>query len=169
MRQIKPGDIGFTFKRRNLFSRIIYAVAIWRTTPKSPLKVSHCFVCLDFGMIVEATFGGIAIVNMKKYFDGQHDVYIKTPAKPIDHYAAVKGEQFARDSAGTISYSFLELLNIFLTKWFRHRVFSYRKKDMICSEFVVNYYLTMGIDLVGKDPAATTPVDVFESDLLKEL
>lgn len=169
MRTIKPGDIGFTFKPRNWFSRLIYAVSVWRTTPKSPLKVSHCFVCLDYGMIVEATFGGVAIVNMKKYFDGKHDVYIKTPAKPIDHYAAVKGEQFARDNAGMTSYSFFELLNLLLTKWFRYRVFAYRKKDMICSEFAASLYLAMGIDLTGKDPAAATPLDIFDSEALVDL
>ncbi len=169
MRQIKPGDIGFTFKRRNLFSRFIYAVSIWRTAPKSDKKVSHCFVCLDDGMIAEATFGGVAVVNIKKYFDGEHDVYLKTPAEPITHYDRVKGDSFVRESAGVVHYAFWELINLFLTKWFRYRIFAYSRKDMMCSEFAVEYYASFGRSLTGKDAAASTPLDVFDSPTLTDL
>lgn len=169
MRTLKAGDIGFTFKRRNLFSRLVYAVSVWRESPKTSTKVSHCFVCLHNGFVAEATFDGVFVVSLSKYTTGAYDVHYKAPVTPLTHLQVVKAEDFVRSHAGITSYSFWQLLVIFLRKWFKYRVFSYSRKDMMCSQFVAGYYAAAGVTLTAKELPANTPLDILDSEELTDL
>lgn len=168
--KLQIGDIGFSFNKKNLFSKLIYAVSFWRTTKQSNKKVSHSFIYMGDNLIAEASFAGVAIVNIKKYQDKKHDLYWKRYSNYMNEKEKQTLWMHAANQAGLIKYSFLQLPIIFISKLFNIKFKDYTKYDKVCSEFVSEAYRAIGVRLTdNEEPSNDTPLDLFESNKLKDI
>lgn len=103
---LQIGDIGFSFKKRNILSKIIYRISIFNMAAKE---------------------------------------------------------------AGLIKYSFGQLFVILFNKWFKIRAYDFSQKQMHCSEFISSIYERLNRKLTSQDSHMNSPIDIYESALLKDI
>lgn len=168
--KLQVGDVGFSFNKTKLISSIIYKISILgKHRKKRPAKLSHSFIYIGHGLIAEATFNGIVIVNLEKYLDKDFDIEFQTPVIPFTQEEKQIIFSYAARKAGIIKYSFGQLFVILFHKWFKSRVFDYNQKEMQCSEFVSEIYSLLGRKLTDQDNSMNSPIDVYESEQLKDI
>ena len=170
MNKLQIGDIGFSFKKRNLFSALVYAVSRWKTKSASSKKISHCFIYMGDGLIAESSFHGVAIVSIKKYENQKYDLYFKRTTKIMTPQEQQTLWMHAAKQAGLTKYSYGQLFVMLFGKIFNIRMKDYSKMDKVCSEFVSEDYRLIDINLTGKEDASEdTPLDLFDSEKLVDV
>lgn len=168
--KLQVGDIGFSFKKGNLFSRFIYAVSVWKKNLKKPeKKISHAFIYIGNGLIAESTFSGAIIVNVKKYLDDKHDVEFQTPVYQLSTEEKETVFKLCAEQVGIVKYGWGQLFVILFNKWFKTRNFDFSLKQMDCSEFVANIYEKLNRKLIDIESAMADPVSLYESVLIKDI
>lgn len=168
--KLQIGDIGFSFNRKNILSRIIFAFSFWRTKEPFSKKISHAFIYMGDGLIAEASTHGIGIVSLKKYLHPKYDLYFKR----YSNFLTIQEQQTiwmsAADEAGLSKYSYLQLFVFALSKIFNVQFKDYSKYDKVCSEFVSETYKKIGVNLTSNKYASNdTPLDLFNSEKLKDV
>lgn len=168
--KLKIGDIGFSFNKTKLISRLIYLVSIKNKHLKKPKKqLSHSFIYLGNNLIAEATFTGVIIVNIRKYINSKYDIEFQTPVKHLTASEQDKIFEFAADHAGLTQYSFGQLFVILFNKWFKTRRYDFSQKEMMCSEFVCDAYEYINRVLVNNDSSMTDPIELYESEEIRDI
>jgi hypothetical protein len=166
MKKLQIGDIGFTFKRGNIFSKLVYLVSVWKKNTKTSTKISHCFVYMGDGLIAESSFHGVGIFNLKKYGD-KYDIYFKRVDKILTPQEQQTLWMHAAEQAGITKYSYVQLLSFLFGKIFNVTMKDYSKVDKVCSEFVSEAYRKIDVQFTTNNlPSNDTPLDIFESDKL---
>ncbi len=153
------GDIIFTFNKKNFVSYIIWNFS---KLNQLKLKVSHVALYLGDGLIAESTVGkGVRIESIDKYKDPK---YIVRVGRCKDYVNAEVLIEYCK-SKNRIKYAYFQLLVIILKKIFKFKVGDIQEDAMICSEFIVNAYKAVHIELISNKCAAnTSPVDILHSD-----
>jgi hypothetical protein len=168
--KLQIGDIGFSFKKGNLFSRFIYAVSIWKKNLKKPeKKMSHAFIYIGNGLIAESTFGGAIIVNVKKYLDEKHATEFQTPLEPLTDLEKQEVFKLCAEQVGIVKYGWGQLFVILFNKWFKLKQFDFSLKQMHCSEFVANIYEKLNRKLINEESSMADPVSLYESEKIKDI
>jgi hypothetical protein len=149
----KPGDIGLTGSK-SLTGRIVKAA---QALIDDHSFVTHTFIVLYDGWIIEAQPGGASFDRLEKYPDAVFSRFDLTEDQRSDIVVeAIKMH-------GT-PYSFLDYLAIGLAHWkvcpqaIRNRVQS--SGHMICSQLCVEAYRRAGVELFPENhlPMDVTPV-----------
>jgi hypothetical protein len=149
----KPGDIGLTGSK-SLTGRVVKAA---QALIDDHSFVTHTFIVLYDGWIIEAQPGGAAFDRLEKYPDAMFSRFNLTEDQRQDIVVeAIKMH-------GT-PYSFLDYLALGLTHWricpkfVRDRVAS--SGHMICSQLCVEAYNRAGLTIPGNgnQPMDITPV-----------
>lgn len=168
--KLQIGDVGFSFKKGNLFSRFIYAFSIWKKNLKKPEKrISHAFIYIGNGLIAESTFSGAIIVNVNKYLDSKHETEFQTPVIPLTTEEKEIVFKLCAEQVGIIKYGWGQLFVKFFNKWFKFKNFDFSLKQMDCSEFAANIYEKLNRKLIEAESAMADPVSIYESELLKDI
>jgi len=163
------GVVGFSiYKGGNWFFRLL-AKAIQFFTQHS--KWSHTFACfitdLDLGSyVIEAEELGVTIDSFGKYQTTDYNFELWLPLAPEEDI--IKGLQKVKELNGK-SYGYFQLLGFILVwlvkKIFRKKVNNPIKGGIICSELVLIYLQTVGIDkdkFSELDKNTTSPEDLYE-------
>lgn len=168
---LQIGDIGFSFKKRNILSKIIYRISIFNMIlKKKPKRISHTFIYIGHGLIAESTFTGTIIVNIDKYLDSdKYELEFQTPIYPFTVGEKQIIFNMAAKEAGLIKYSFGQLFVILFNKWFKIRAYDFSQKQMHCSEFISSIYERLNRKLTSQDSHMNSPIDIYESALLKDI
>ena len=168
--KLQLGDVGFSFNRRNILSRLIHLISFWRTNYKPSKKVSHAFIYMGDGLIAEASTHGIAIVSLKKYHSKKYDVYFKCYSDMLSEAEKQTLWMHAADQAGLTKYSYRQLFILFISKVFNIKFKDYSKYDKICSEYVSDAYRYIGVRLTDNEESSNdTPLDLFNSPKLRDI
>jgi len=153
----RPGDIGLTGSK-SLTGRVIRAA---QALIDDHSFVTHTFVVLEDGWMIEAQPGGAAFNRLEKYPDAIYSKFPLTEDQRIDVCVeAIKMH-------GT-PYSFLDYLALGLTHFnmspepVRRRVSS--SGHMICSQLCAEAYRRAGVDLF---PDKRLPMDVTPGNLAR--
>ena len=102
---LEIGDIIFTFKKGNLFSKLIYAFSIWKKNTKNTTpKISHALVYIGNGLICEASFGGIEISSILKYDNAKYSVEYQRLINNIDEKQKQMILDYCYEIIGKIKY-----------------------------------------------------------------
>lgn len=153
----KPGDIGLTGSK-SLTGRVVRAA---QALIDDHSFVTHTFVVLEDGWIIEAQPGGAAFDRLEKYPDA---IFSKFPLTD-DERSDICAEAIRMH--GT-PYSFLDYLALglthinFMAEPVRRRVSS--SGHMICSQLCAEAYRRAGVDLF---PDKRLPMDVTPGDLAR--
>jgi hypothetical protein len=168
---LKKGDVLFTFNKTNCFSKII-----WKFTgKKGELPVSHVAIYLGDDLLAENTlgvtdesWGGVMIRNIAHYNKSNFVLQVGRVKKVFDVDVLTES---AEDDAGVVEYSFFQLIWAFFEKVFRFKAKDVSLKASVCSEWVIDKFRLVGVDLVpGKMSADAEPREVLESkelDIIK--
>lgn len=154
----KPGDIGLS-SSTGLVGKFI---RVGQAAIGDYSYVTHAFVVLNDGKIIEAMPQGAQIADLSKYIDHKGTIFSQWVL--TDEQRVNICEQAIR-LEGT-PYSFLDYLSLAMThwhiypKWVRKRVSD--SGHMICSQLASEAYLLAGIDLFPNNqlPMDTTPADL---------
>lgn len=164
-----PGDIGMVTSQ----SLIGQFIKVGQFILGDHSHITHVFVVLNDGQIIEAMPGGARFATLDKYPDAIYSRFRLTRTqRDMIVEEAIRME-------GT-PYSFLDFLSLFLThltrvrwlnlklRWIpgfvRNRVSS--SGHMICSQLCVEAYQRSGIELFPED---TLPMDVTPGDIARRV
>lgn len=160
--EIEVGDLIFTFKRGNLFSRLIW---FFGGAPPQ-LKVSHVAIYIGEGLIAEMSFGGLGITGLRKYSVNKYVVHIGRIKIEYDVDSVIAG---IKEQVGARKYSYIQIGIILLKKLFGLHV----KNDVdgdsaMCSEFIVEILRTHGkIDILpGIYSWDAEPLGIIQSEFI---
>lgn len=163
----KPGDIGLVGSN----SFVGWFVRFGQRLVGDHSFVTHAFIVLHNGDIIEAMPGGAKFATIDKYPDAVYSKFELT----YDERAAICEEAIRMEG---IPYSFLDYLSIFLThlvekKWipFKYSWIPQKIKNrvqdsghMICSQLCSEAYRRAGMEISPKKelPMDLTPADLAE-------
>jgi len=161
----KSGDVLFSYSG-NILSRAIWFISTLWTNTVHEKKVSHAFIYMGRGMIVEESLSGVVIVNIEEYRASSYQLQAYRYTGPKINAALLVDN--CRMAAGVVQYSFVELLYILIKKVFRVKhVGKAEKNAQICSAFVLSQYRKIGVDLLpGIYGADVTPLELSRSKFL---
>lgn len=163
---LKPADIIFTFNKDSFFSKLIWLVSKFKKNKdfKKP-KISHVLLYLGNNLIIESSFGGVAIKNIKA-FKKKYKIYI---GRCINNFDVDNLKQSCIEQAGITKYAYLQIIIIAIKKLFRlHKVGDFQKDAVHCSEFIAAEFKKVNVDLVPQlHPAETSPLDIYNSNIIK--
>jgi len=152
----KPGDIGLTSSRA-WTGRIVRSL---QALIDDDSIVTHTFLVLWDGFIIEAEPGGASFNRLTKYPDAHF-----TNVELTDNQRYLICEEGIKMHG--VGYNWLDYVslgmthyNVFATEWVRDRV--QRSDRMICSQLCAEAYRRAGVELF---PDRRLPMDVTPGDL----
>lgn len=163
---LEPCDVLFTFKKGNWFSKLIWWFSKFRNKEiKNEPQISHTAMYLRDGLIIESTFEGVNIKNIKHFNYNFYDVYIGRCLDTFDKELMIKD---AYENAGMISYSFKQLFALMFKKIFQlAHIRDVDEKGMHCSEFIASMFKKQDIIFATDlEPHETSPLDIYDSNKL---
>jgi hypothetical protein len=172
---LKIGDIGFTYEKRSVISRLIYAVMIWKEK-RPAYKLSHTLIYTGNGYIVEADFQGIVCNSLRKYDNDQYEIHFKRCVDlEDDQRTELLGYLNELLNVEKPTYSYMQLVLLFFKKLFNlKRVGDFSENQIICSELVFDAFMHVGSPLIvqyveGMDGAELTPLDIYNAINLRNV
>jgi len=171
---IKPCDIFFTFRKGNLFSRLISKFS-WldkKVTKKEKdyHAISHCGIYIGEGRFAEMGLKGLHIDTNPIFNKDEFGFYIGriVPNLNFDKDAMIKSI-IEENSSGKTKYSYLQMVLLFfkkvigILKWVGNP-----DKDATCSEKVSLKFSERGVAVVpGMNYCDISPIDIYMSDFVE--
>lgn len=133
---------------------------------KRKVKISHVGIYIGGHLLIEADWNGVQINTMEKYYHKKYKLYFGRVLKNFDK------EGFLHNTikcARRIKHSYGQMIVLFFKKIFNiKKANDINKKGVICSEFVLERYRSVGINLVpDKYSWECTPYDIYTSALIE--
>jgi len=165
LKKVQPGDILFSYKKGNKFSKLIWKMSKWDSDLENEPTISHTFIYIGDDLVAEATIGYGSII--RSIFHYNPKTYVLYRGYLNTGFDGVKLIKLAKEYSAELGYSYFTLIWLFFKRLFSIGKTVDEIAAVTCSEFVSMLFEEVGVSLVpGKNASEVSPLEIFNSHLI---
>ncbi len=165
---LKEGDVLFTFKKGNLFSKLI-----WKFSKKSESdpKISHSLLYLGDNIIIESTMLKGVDINVLKHYNEKKYLVKAKRIKGLTKSELRGLKRYAIDKVDELDYSYMQLVFLIFKKIFKlKKVKDFSEDEVMCSEFITDCFKFIDKNVCNEmDSSNISPLDLYNDKLFSEV